>query len=317
MADTAKLDRLVELAPWNRAIAWATVTTKNNEKPTPEQTLKAMEPFLDYDLKAMTDTATMLEDQPEAYARVMRKAAEFNPKSYITLMDYLREHQLEAEAAAAYEAALAHEADPVMLSNHSDWVVNYYFEHGKKDLAEKAAAFAAEVYSHQGLATMARLRERQGRPDEAEQWLGKIAERYDDPGELIAFYRRSGGEKPDSPYAKKLKDLASPVFPKGFQKVELKDFQGPPQQGVLVAQENDATRRAGLKLNDVIVALNGDRTDTFDQYAIVRRLDAKPDMRIILYREETGYLQITCSQRNRTFAADFVTYQGKGAKRAK
>ncbi len=315
--DPVKLDRLVHLAPWNRGIVYTAVMAKSDSKPTPQQMLKAMEPFLDYDLQAMNSCAHVLQDQPEAWVRIVRKGAEFYPRNYLYLLDYLRDHKFEAEAAEAYEEAVKHGADPVMISNDSEWVVNYYFDHEKRGLAEKAAAFAAEVYSFTGLETMANLREREERTDEAEDYFGKIAERYQDSGPLIAFYRRHGGEKPASPYAKKLQRLTSAVFPQGIRKARLEDFHDAPRQGVLVAEANAAVIRAGLKLNDVIVALNGDRTDTFEQYGVVRSSDTKPDMRLIVYREGTGYLEITCSQHRRVFGANFVTYEAPRPKAAK
>ena len=96
--------------------------------------------------------------------------------------------------------------------------------------------------------------------------------------------------------------LTSAVFPQGIQKARLEDFHEAPRQGVLVAGVNAAVTRAGLKLNDIIVALNGDRTDNFDQYGVVRSADSKPDMRLIVYREGAGYMEITCSQPGRASA---------------
>ena len=309
--DPVQLDARLAMEPWNRGIAYAVLCTEAGLKPTPQQMLKAMEPFLDYDLGAMNACASVLQDQPEVYVRILRKAATFSPGYYLGLSAYLREHKQDKEAAEAFDEACANGADAVSISNCSEGPMNYYFEHGKKDRAEQIAAFAAKVYSARGLATMAHLRERQGRSGEAEGYYAKIVERYHDAGPIVAFYRRNGADQPGSAYAAKLKQITGDVFPRGIQKARLEDFHSAPQQGVLVAETNDATRRAGLKLNDIIVALNGDRTDSMEQYVSVRGFDTKPDMRLILYRDG-GYLQFDCVQPDRVFGVKFVTYKGGG-----
>lgn len=312
-----EFDRLTELAPWNRVIVDSVVRGRSGGRPSPEQVLKAMAPFLDYDLQAMNACARAAYGEPEVWLRIMRQGAAFQPGNYINIMNYLRTHQREAEAAEAYEEARAKGADPITVANNSEWVVNYYYDHDQEDKANKAAVFAGDVYSYRGLATLANLRERQGRHQEAEEGFGKVAERYNDTGELVAFYRRHGGDKPGTIYAKKFETLTHDVFPKGIQKARFEDFRDPPLQGVLVASENNATRHAGLQLNDVIVALNGDRTDTFEQYSMVRRFDTKPDMHLILFRPGTGYMELKCEQERRVFGVDFQTYGGQGAQPAK
>lgn len=170
------------------------------------------------------------------------------------------------------------------------------------------ALHAAEVYSARGLETMAHLRERQGRNDDAESYYLKEQERHNDAGALISFYHRHDGETPGTPYAEKLKRATAKVFPQGLKRVSLKDFQGAPRQGVLIDGENEKVRQAGLKRGDIIVALDGERTDTMEQYMAVRNFDRWPEMKFIYFREGT-YRELAYALEGRMFNVSFVSYR--------
>jgi tetratricopeptide (TPR) repeat protein len=132
---------------------------------------------------------------------------------------YLAEHKLDDEAAAAYRKGIANagEEDGVAVSNMSEWLVNYEFEHGRKAQALRLAKSAAEVYSYRGLRTMGRLADRMSRFDEAESYFQKIAERYDGKLPLASFYYRRARLAGDTRYGAKLEPLLKEFLPAGVE----------------------------------------------------------------------------------------------------
>ena len=57
------------------------------------------------------------------------------------------------------------------------------------------------------------------------------------------------------------------------------------------------------------MALDGKRTDTFEQYVLVRGLTEDPSMRIIVYHDG-AYKEVKCMVPQRMFNLDFGTYAG-------
>ena len=110
--------------------------------------------------------------------------------------------------------------------------------------------------------------------DDAFDWYVKIDERYQQPGPLINFCMRYKILTGDNRFDPELNKRIGNIFPKGIEGVLLNELHGPPADGVLVRQENDKIKAAGLAKGDVIVAVYGYHMHNMAQYTYGREWSA-------------------------------------------
>jgi tetratricopeptide (TPR) repeat protein len=300
--------RFYEIAPWSFGVAQKLLTTRFGPKPDASQCKEVIGRYLEYYQAAMQWHARAVKADPAEYRLVMQRLAEQDPMYYLTLGQYLADRRMDAAAVEAFESAMERKADPIAISNSCEWLVNYYVDHGRTERAIEIAKFAADVYSSRGLDTMGKLMERLDRLSEAEDHYKKLQERYEDGSSLAAFYQRQLLKDPGSVFAARFREIQKGLFPKGVHETALSDFKGPPSAGVLIRQENDLLRRSGLKAMDVIVAIDGKRVETLEQYAFIRGLTASDEMDLIVY-SAGKYAQVHAKAPGRRFQLDFVTYR--------
>jgi tetratricopeptide (TPR) repeat protein len=201
---------------------------------------------------------------PVKHAEQLIKIARYKPDLYFELGSFYVEQKQPEKAKEAFENGVKLGRDSVIMANGCDWLVNYYFDHGQKDKAFDLANKAAEVYSGNGLETMAKLYEKMGKLKEAEDYFAKIKERYDDSAPLDFFYHRHAQEnerykKADLAYQKK-------IFPAGSRKLDPSQLKTAPTLGILVTSESDLTQKFGLHHGEIIVSVAGTATDNKAQY---------------------------------------------------
>jgi len=288
LSDTA-LDELKATAPYYPPVVWEDLQRKTKHQAKPDQIISAFNELSGYNVWAMEVIANAVRDDPGRYAGVYNVICRFEPDKYISLGDYLVEHGDEAGAARAYHNGFDRAPDRVYVSNSCGWLVDYYFDHGRKDDAEKIARYVGEVYSHRGLTTFASFLERSGKFGDAEDNLTKISRRYSDDGPLVAFYVRNGGR--DARYSKLGREGVAKYFPNGMQRVELSGFAEKPTQGVLLSRASATSQRIGLWVGDVLVALDGYRIANTDQYYIVRDMSTSPAVMYTVWRNGK-YLEV-------------------------
>jgi Tfp pilus assembly protein PilF len=304
----AFFEKLHELAPYDCRIANFILEKKYNNHPTYNQAMDLYSNMLSYSLTAITTVANTVYDQPDQYEKLTLQAAQLNPASYYSLGYYYLNRHEEDKAAQYYEQACDNDPDSVRVSNMALWRVRYYLKKGQTDKARQIAADGAEVYSCVGLQAEAIFFEMTGNYDEAFNWFAKNEERYNDSASLIDFCMRykikTGNNRFDSEVQKRI----SKIFPNGMEKVSLKNFSGPPADGVLIRQENDLLTSAGLRMGDVIVAVYGVRVHNFAQYSYGRGLKDTPKLDLIVWQGNT-YREFTPAPPNHLFGADFGDYR--------
>ena len=303
----ADLQKLYDIAPWHFGVALDYMQALYNKNPTPEQCRSVIGPFLDFNVGAMRWYAHYVKDDPKEYVSICQKIANVDPEEYLTLGRYYREHKMDDAAAEAIEAAIKNNVDPVSVTYSTGWLVDYYFDRGKKDRALEIAKDAAEVYSNVGLTTMAKLQERMDNSHEAESFFEKIKERYDDAGPLIAFYQRQVTLHPNADFAEKLRLNINAIFPGGIKTVTLADFAEPPKKGVIISKDNNLLLKCGLKAGTIIVALDGKQTENFPQYKTVRDLTDSPHMEFIVF-QNGKYNLVKAEVPERRFHIDFFSW---------
>jgi len=267
-------------------------------------------PVLEFDSNVIAAVAEAFEAEPERYEHWMGRAAGIDPIwDYSLAKFYVAAHR-DTDAARAYEQIIFSDADAVRMSNSCDWLVKYYERSGQSAKATSLATDAAEVYSSSGLCTMADLLEMRGDFAGAIEYHRKVYERYDNPGSLVACllrYQRATGKTADDPA---LRQLVAKVLPKGLEKIEDEKLIGPPRTGVILKQESPESRKAGLKLTDVIVGIRDYKVDTFAAYEAVRDMDPNTPFVLQVWRDG-HYCKIRAAPPNNRFGVDMGDYVAK------
>jgi hypothetical protein len=302
-----RLGQFQKLAPYDGRVANLIFWRKYGNHPTYDQALELysnMLPFRVYALRRVAETVT---NEVEQYEKLMLQAAALDPRFYYELGDYVLAHFNEDKAADYYDKGCAVDPDGVRVSNHAYWRVDYYLRKGQIEKARQIADDAADVYSAGGLEAKGYFFEYLGNYDEAFKWYVKDEARYDDSRPVIRFCFRYKEKTGNTNYDAELQKRYGNLFPRGMEKVSLDSFHYPPLDGVLIRQENDLVRAAGLHAGDVIVAINGARVHNFTQYVYCRELEKSLVLRLIVW--QGNYHEVTASPPNHRFGVDFGNYQ--------
>lgn len=299
----AQLEPLYRAAPLQQSVVIQYLHRQLEGRATEAELRTVAGPLLDYSLPVIRFAGRYCAKDPAVREKLLRTGAGISPDDADDLAKfYLAQHRPD-EAAAAWQAYVDGATDRVSASNQCQWLVDYYYERGRKGEALKVARMAAEVYSSKGLKTCASLLERLGDLAGAEQNHQHVAERYEDGAELYLFYRRHVGE---GDWGAKAKEIESRFFPAGMVPMKLASASGKPQRGVLIRGNSPRLRQNGLRPGDVIVAIEGTRVETFEQYLFVRSLSDSPAFRLIVY-QDGAYREIMANAPQRRLEADMVT----------
>ncbi len=276
MISPAELDRLKAAAPHNYIVLNQHALTTHPPSPTSAQLREEFAPIM-YHTDALWRIANASKNDPAAYQSVFARICELDPDYYTTLGQYLVEHNLAEAAAIAYQKAVDFARDRVRVANQCRWLADYYYDRGRREEALAIADMAADVFSSAGLQTAAHIMERDGRLDKAEGFLQKQAERYRQPGTLTAFYARH--REKDPRFATEYDKHLAKIFPEGMPRpIDPGSLTGAPPRGMMLRTVNPKAAALGLKIGDVIVAINGTPVTTMDQYTLV--IDSAPDSHI-------------------------------------
>ncbi|CAN5649496.1 hypothetical protein BH09VER1_BH09VER1_16850 [soil metagenome] len=305
----ALLELLYKIAPLQESVVQWYYDAKYPGQDNPQAFEEIAGPLADYATWTISRLATLSDKDPTRKEKALLHLVDIDPDRYANLGDfYLTQHD-ETKAVGAYQAMEDKANDRVMTSNKVGWLITYYFDHGEKDKALKIAAEAAEVYSFAGLQSYASLLEKMGDLAKAEDYYQKIAERYDDSGLLLGFYTRQVERDASSPYAGKRQALEATFFPHGMLRVSLADFKDKPKQGAYISSNGYGLAPNGLKVGDIIVALDGVKVATAKEYFTVRGLKSTPEMPLIIFRDGK-YQEISARAENRRFGCDMDDWKG-------
>jgi len=298
------------LAPYDHDISFNLLRieyTEQKKRPTYEQSqevYKRVLPFATYAMAAVAETA---HEQPDRYETLMSQAAAQDPARYYNLGDYMQARQMDDKAAMYYEKGNQLCSDRVSASYCAGWLSRYYLRKGETEKAREVTDAAGKVYSAVGLEAKAEFLEATGKYTDAFDWYAKEEERYNDSGPLISFCSRYKAKTGDSRFDADLESRALKLFPKGMEKVSLKDFQSAPADGTLVRGESEQLNNAGIKTGDIIVAVNGIHVHNFAQYCCSRESGITPEITLIVW-EGNQYREIKASPPNHRFGGDMGDY---------
>jgi hypothetical protein len=305
-----KLEKLHTLAPYDLALDQQLIRFKYQNQPngpSPKESEDIYKLTLPYVTHAMFALAYTVRDQPERYEALMTNAAAQNPDYYFELAKYFISRHQDDKAAVYDQTGIDLTSNRVNASDEAEWLVHYYLDHKQVRKAEKLANMAGEVYSGTGLAVRAYFLEATHDYAGAEAWYRKIIDRYNDANPLMSFFIRYKAATGDTRYDDELKRRSAELFPKGIEHVRLDEFKGPPVDGTFIRQANQLTWDAGMNAGYIIVAVNGIRAHTFDQYVFGRDLMSGP-FKLIVW-DGKQYREVTANPPSHRFDVDMDDYK--------
>jgi tetratricopeptide (TPR) repeat protein len=270
-----EFDQLKAIAPHNYIVLNEHAKAIHPPAPTSAQLLDEFAPIM-YNTYALWRIANVAKEEPALYQSVFDKLCQLDADYYTILGQYLVDHNLPEAAVTAYQNAVDRAPDRVGVANSCRWLADYYYDHGRHEEARAIAEMAADVYSWSGLQTAAHIMERDQRFDEAEELLRKQAERYQTSGGLAAFYARHRQAKPQ--YAKQYDKYLPEIFPGGMPALDPASLKNAPAHGVVLRTTGPNAAKIGLRIGDVIVAINSTPITNMDQYYFV--IDSATDSHI-------------------------------------
>jgi tetratricopeptide (TPR) repeat protein len=309
--NTSSIAAALVLMPQSFAVAWL----ESKQHPQRYAALDDLRHLFgartQYDVRVLDLMVELVRKDDTQCLPLRASLCDLDPERCLSYGADLVEAGRDSEAVKAYERAVREAQDHVDVSNHVNWLVEYYETHGQPEQALKVAQDAAAVNSGGGLATMGRLFELRRHFAVAEEWYIKERDRYENVS-LAGFYYRAGVLGRDPAYAKQFADLSVKLFPDGLARVALGDLNAPPPDGAVFRGSNFRLERAGLGNGDVAVALDGFRVHSLEQYDFVRALSESPQLRLIAWRRGRGYFEVQTRVVGRRFGVELVTYKSPG-----
>jgi hypothetical protein len=302
-------EQLHQLNPYSGSVSAELVKRKYKNKASYEELEQIYSAVLDYAPETIRRCATATANDPVRWEKLMVKAAALQPRFYGNLSRYF-ETRDETKAAEYGEKFFELDPDKVGVANESEWLMYYNLRKGNKKRAQEIAEFCGDVYSARGLSTLAGFYETTSNYTKAFETYVAREERYNEWGDVIFFIKRYQKATGDTSYDGEIKKRFNKLFPKGMEKVSLKDFTNPPTDGVLINQDNDLLRAAGLSKGDVIVATYGIRMHWLVQYFYIRDTKSTP-LDMIVWKKD-HYESVQADPPNHLFGADFRNYFVRG-----
>jgi len=267
-----------QAAPYARSLPYVTLGQKYDEAPA--AVLKsAFGDMAAFNLSFAIRIADALKDDPAAYLAAMEPVVQMNPERLRDVAQYQVQHDQLDAARNTYERWFATSRVEVAVASSAEWMVRDYFVRGEYLKANALANRAAEAYSGSGLLTRAHLYDWTGDTRQAEEYYRRVSERYDRSGDLLGFMLRQHrqGIEVDA--------LKWRVFPGGVMSVTLPMLREAPVSGVEVAELERIGEVHGVRVNDIVVAVDGIRVNNLSQYYAAKAMNLNGDMRLTIWRD--------------------------------
>jgi hypothetical protein len=267
-----------QAAPYSRPLPYVTIGPKYETAPA-SVLEREFGDMAQYNLGFAIRIANALKDNPDAYLSAMQPVIRMSPERLLDVAEYEVQQDRLDEARSTYERWFATGRDDVAIANASEWMVRDYYVRGLSAKANALADRAASTGSYWGLLTRARLFDWTGNARSAERYFRHASEGYQDPSDLLGFmlrHHRQGME---------IDALKWKVFPGGVTSVSLPTLRDAPVSGLEVIGVKTIGERYGMRQDDIIVAVDGVRVNSLDQYHAAKTMSLDPTMRLIVWRD--------------------------------
>ena len=265
---------------------------------------KALGPLMDYNIMLGLMASEMVVNDPSAYVKVVKRIATMEPSMHARLAQYLMNHGKIDEAMVSLQTLIDESDNSVQASNVCGPLMHYYFDKGQKQKARAVAEFSAEVFSQRGLFTMIDYCILAGNKDDALDWAEKTRDRYNDQSivPLVCY------QFPDLAKQSDCKAYVANLFPDGMKRATLKSFGSEaPARAIYFTSDTPSMKQAGIRSSDLIVAVQGYRVESEDQYVFARGLKPGFNFSLILW-DGRKYREIEAFAPNRRFGVGIAEH---------
>lgn len=315
----ARVHELRAISPNNYPLVYYDIWANRRGHRTPQlaDAERAFGARLEYDVRALNWMAEWAEDEdPSAQVRFERRLCEVDTGRCVALgFDCVNQGD-EPCAVEAYERAIKESPDRLVVAHHSPWIIDHYFRSGAPQKAKEVADMLADIGSSGAFRALARYHELAGDYAAAEKDLDDWRERYQDYDAAyyrLGFYYRMQ-QRNVAPYQGKFRALTKTLFPKGLEAMDLAALGStPPTDGAIFTGESPSLRRNGLFKGDIVVACNGWRVRSSEQYATLRELDPDPQFHLVVWRKGL-YVEVTARRVGHLFGVDMHSYRAAGTR---
>ena len=184
------LRALRELAPHNAALAVFAADRQPPSQRSAAELATVYGPLADFNVRVMGKVAFAAWYDTDEFRKRQGALCDISPNYCYNLGHRLAELGLADEAAVAYRKGFDGDPDRWRAANQSRWLVDYYFDHGPHARGRETRGRGGRDRLRAGLFVKARLVERMGRLDEAEEYYRRILDRYTQADALTGFYYR-------------------------------------------------------------------------------------------------------------------------------
>lgn len=221
-------------------------------------------------------------------------------------------------AVGAYEALAS--SDPFLAGKviewsaeylgQLDWLAAHYLKAGQSGKVRQIATDARRLGTDKALVAAGSLFERMGDYAEAEVVLRQVKDEQRRIDAVTALYSRHPRDVDANgvSFQQHCDALRDSLFAKGLEKVVLSGLTAPPLSGVTFTKDNGNLRALGMRVGDVIVAVDGYRIERFLQYLFVRNLDIANDRMALIVWNGKNYSEVDAWVKDRRLGAPTEDY---------
>jgi tetratricopeptide (TPR) repeat protein len=295
VATGSALEEAHRHAPWDASVSSTLLDTGYRGDPPPAAVLTAYGSTLEYDLGALVGAVSDLHGADDDAVRFSERICGIDAELCCGYAGYVASLGRPEVAERMWKRALSASRDLITISNGLAGYVGLLLDRGDTTEALRVARRAADVYSHEGLRTLAYAYERLGRFDEAVREYAKIEQRYDSRGSENAFYVRYGYRYGGERFRDKADRAMAEVFPNGLQRRSLADFRREGQRGAVSLNGPNLTegfRRLGLRAEDLLVAVDGFAVGSQAQFEAVLSFTDEQRISLVYLRRSRDFEEV-------------------------
>lgn len=272
------------LAPYDYWVVWAYIWKLGEERPVLDIVVREAPELMKYDARLLRSVLRTWPDNVPLQKTLGRHLCELDPGEWPAFGERLVALGDEAGALDAFRQMIAKTPDEVALTNGLEWLVDYEFEHGRKDEALRLARRAAATGSGTGYWLLGRQLELRGDLMGAFANMRAVQERYNYRTAMVALYIRHRDAFRGSPVQAHVEPVLAEIFPTGLESVSLAQLVGAPRDGVLFKDTSDRLKATGLEPGSVLVSVNGRRVRNKEQYYCLRWADMDPHLQLVAWQ---------------------------------
>lgn len=286
---------LHQIDPWDSELCYELAENSGNDAASVQ---RAWGDMREYSIRPLRQMLQSPKITPEERIGTLRTLAPLDPEKGFELGYLLAVVGKPEEAIQAYETAYRDATDRVATANQTQWMIYYYKSKGNDAKAREVADHNEEVYSQKGLVSALTLAVAEKDTARAKKLARAIEERYGDSSYVaVAAWQEGRNEK-----------LLRQIFPDGIKKTTPADFKkGEIYEGPRISENSLTVKMAGLRAGDVVLAVDGQRVESFRQYFMLMATGMEPRVRI-LYRRGKNFAEVECVLPNRRLDTQMPDY---------